>query len=126
MSKDIFGGSFGLCASLNAPARLAGYLPAPPHPDPLAARPPHPTPIRANVPLVASDRPKATFAHIGVTGDHDKWPSRRSLGPRAGLPDAHYGPLTHVSLVRRNLAVDDGKVVLHRRNPGSNQHLMLL
>lgn len=121
MSKDILGGSFGLCASLNAPARLVGYLPTPPRSP---SRPP--THIRANVPLVASDRPKATFAHIGVTGDRDKWPSRRSLGPRAGLPDAHYGPLTHVSLVCRNLAVDDGKVVLHRRNPGSNQHLMLL
>ncbi len=32
------------------------------------ALPSNPCPSRANVPLVASDRPKATFAHIGVAG----------------------------------------------------------
>lgn len=88
--------------------------------------PSNPCPGGANVPLVASERPKATFAHIGVAGNRRKWPSRRSLGRRLRLPDTCDGPLANVSLVCRNLVVDDGQVVLQRRDPGSNQHLMLL
>lgn len=88
--------------------------------------PSNPCPGRANVPLVASDRPKATFAHMGVAGNRRKRPSRRSLGRQLRLPDTCDGPLANVSLVCRNLVVDDGQVVLQRRDPGSNQHLMLL
>lgn len=120
MSKDIFGGSFGLCAGPNPPfhSRVATATNRP--------LPSNPCPGRANVPLVASDRPKATFAHMGVAGNRRKWPSRRSLGRRLRLPDTYDGPLANMSLVHRNLVVDDVQVFLHRSDPGSNQLLMRL
>lgn len=89
------------------------------------ALPSNPCPGRANVPLVASDRPKATFAHIGVAGT-PQITHPKSLGRRLRLPDTCDGPLANVSLVCRNLVVDDGQVVLQRRDPGSNQLLMRL
>ena len=55
-----------------------------------------------------------------------KSPTRRSLGRRFRLPDTYDGPLANMSLVHRNLVVDDVQVFLHRSDPGSNQLLMRL